>query len=637
MIQVIPRSDGKLMAFVSQILQKMKNIHYPNNNNNNINQKIVHKHSIPNFNNHYQIPNNNSNNNVMIPKEKNYIVVNDQSLDNKSKDNNIKIIRAPINNNNLNKHSSNSNLIDNKKLKLDNQKKFLSSIQNSFSMINKSRSGNISLIELKESLDIIGHDNVWVKALLRGFRGKDSGISEAMFTSTLVSMTDENSILEQMRISFRIFDHFECNYLTREGVYQVIQSLYSTLVYMRLPVYKSNLDSFVDSLWKSMDINQTGKVYFQDFEKSFKNMSIVSNCLGFKDCISYPQYYAPKGIPVLFGTNQFTTILQIILGIRLSLMRFDKSNNLDDLDFSFIDKIDISTSVYSDKKCFFYAYAPKVFYWIRNYSGVDEASFINQFSPEQFLNNLLLGKYTPLRSTISAGASGALFFVSHDRKYIIKTISVEEKNTAKRMLKDYFNYIKDHPNSLLCRLYGLFSLDNIHFIIMANSFHTKYEMDEIYDLKGSKVGRTSDGPIKKDLDFNKDLSIGELRSDTIIQIHKDTSFLRKMCIIDYSLLLGIRTQKPQEFEDPNPVIVEHCGKVPFWAKEYGGLRVYENGVPTDKIAHLCIIDILTEYGLTKKAERFIKSFVHEKKEISVADPDTYRERFKNFVDQVVLK
>lgn len=625
LIQPIYRTDGKLMAYVHQILQKIKSSSYSISN-----PKVVPSNNIQHF-----IPNKQL---IKPPEETqpNIIIVKDKNSNQKVQDS-ISIVHSPVSVKKKPLDNSNSNLKEDKKKAKSEDQKLLRSIQNVYNSINKSRSGNISLLELKESLDILGHDNALVKALIRGFRGKDTGISEVMFTSTILSMTNENKTSEQIRISFKIFDYFDCDYLTKEGVYNVIQSLYSTMVYMRLPVYKCNLDSFVDSIWNAMDINQTGKVYFQEFEKSYYQLSKVSCCLGFKDCIAEPQFYAPKGIPVLFGSHQFSTILQIKLGIRLTSFRFDTSNTIDDLDFSFIDKIDISTSIYSDKKCFFYAYAPKVFYWIRYYSGVDETSFINQFSPEQFLSNLLLGKFTPLRSTISAGASGALFFVSHDRKYIIKTISVEEKNTAKRMLKDYFNYIKSHPNTFLCRLYGLFSLDNIHFIIMANSFHTKYPMDEIYDLKGSKVGRTSDGPIKKDLDFNKELNIGEFRSDTIIQLQKDTIFLRKMCIIDYSLLLGIRSQHPQEFEDPNPVIVEHCGKTPFWAKEYGGFRIYNNNSPTDKLAHLCIIDILTEYGLTKKAERFIKSFVHEKKEISVADPDAYRERFINFIEKVVFK
>jgi len=53
------------------------------------------------------------------------------------------------------------------------------------------------------------------------------------------------------------------------------------------------------------------------------------------------------------------------------------------------------------------------------------------------------------------------------------------------------------------------------------------------------------------------------------------------------------------------------GVVPLWAEYKGGMRGYdEYGRPSNEVFFVGIIDILTEFGLTKKAENFLKSFIH---------------------------
>ena len=69
----------------------------------------------------------------------------------------------------------------------------------------------------------------------------------------------------------------------------------------------------------------------------------------------------------------------------------------------------------------------------------------------------------------------------------------------KKILKDYYNYIKCNPKTLITRFFGLHKLleknqkgeiiGRIYFVIMANVFNTPEKIVERYDIKGSTYGR----------------------------------------------------------------------------------------------------------------------------------------------------
>lgn len=59
----------------------------------------------------------------------------------------------------------------------------------------------------------------------------------------------------------------------------------------------------------------------------------------------------------------------------------------------------------------------------------------------------------------SAGASGSFFFFSHDNRFIIKTMNSDDKYKLEELLEsDYCPYLINNPDSLLARIYGMFSL-----------------------------------------------------------------------------------------------------------------------------------------------------------------------------------
>mmetsp|Transcript_33104 Transcript_33104/g.23875 ORF Transcript_33104/g.23875 Transcript_33104/m.23875 type:complete len:128 (+) Transcript_33104:1607-1990(+) len=95
-----------------------------------------------------------------------------------------------------------------------------------------------------------------------------------------------------------------------------------------------------------------------------------------------------------------------------------------------------------------------------------------------------------------AGKSGSFFFFSHDRKFIIKTMTSTELDLFLRILPDYMNHLKKNKTSLIAKIFGVFTVraDSIHevsIILMENTLRLKdsSNLKHVFDLKGSIVKR----------------------------------------------------------------------------------------------------------------------------------------------------
>jgi hypothetical protein len=56
------------------------------------------------------------------------------------------------------------------------------------------------------------------------------------------------------------------------------------------------------------------------------------------------------------------------------------------------------------------------------------------------------------------GKSGSCFFFSHDTNFLIKTMFSHEIPSFKNMFKTYFEHINVYPQSILARIYGVYSV-----------------------------------------------------------------------------------------------------------------------------------------------------------------------------------
>lgn len=189
-------------------------------------------------------------------------------------------------------------------------------------------------------------------------------------------------------------------------------------------------------------------------------------------------------------------------------------------------------------------YSPDIFRQIRRRFNIDSADYMvtlcGDFNYIEFMSN---------------SKSGQFFFYSHDGRFMIKTQTKEESKFLRRILPHYYKFVMENPNTLITRFYGMHRVKmhhlrrKMHFIIMASVFDTPLEVHGRFDLKGSKIGRratpkerNSNGVLKDMdlLDSGFRLQMGaERRAMLLVQIRKDVEFLKRMKIMDYSLLIGI--------------------------------------------------------------------------------------------------
>ncbi|KAF4981896.1 hypothetical protein FZEAL_2365 [Fusarium zealandicum] len=419
---------------------------------------------------------------------------------------------------------------------------------------------------------------------------------------------------------------------------------------------------------------------------------------------------------VIVGTKvdethaNWVTAYNMLTGIRVSVSRTNAKldRELTDADFETKQKstFDIAGNelVPSAKYDFkFKDYAPWVFRRLRSLFRLDPADYLMS----------LTGKYI-LSELGSPGKSGSFFYFSRDYKYIIKTIHHAEHKFLRKALKEYYEHIKDNPNTLLSQFYGLHRVKmpygkKIHFVVMNNLFPPHRDIHTTFDLKGSTIGRDyreddlANNPraTLKDLNWlrrQRNLELGIQKKQLFLeQLQRDVVLLKRLKIMDYSLLVGIhdvsrgneenlrdktlRVFNPggEKAPDDEPASVllrtpskmenarkarelrqmlrqerpvpmgQSANKMPneleeghnrpgfVFNQDDGGFRAtHEDDSPSDEIYYLGVIDCLTHYGIIKKIEHFWKGLSSDKTQISALPPEQYGDRFYHFIEGVTM-
>ena len=177
-------------------------------------------------------------------------------------------------------------------------------------------------------------------------------------------------------------------------------------------------------------------------------------------------------------------------------------------------------------------------------------------------NEMIIASMLPMNNTNgikeTEGKGGSFFINSDDHEFILKTITEQEYKIMMRLLHNKMvEYFKINPNSIICRIYGVYKLsietgilqtDEIYFILMKNVVGSFIEnLLCKYDLKGSSLNRkvgyeNIDTAVMKDLNFNEVEEVFLLNkedSKKLLNIcEKDSNFLCSSGIMDYSLFVA---------------------------------------------------------------------------------------------------
>ncbi|XP_020495681.1 phosphatidylinositol 4-phosphate 5-kinase-like protein 1 [Labrus bergylta] len=153
---------------------------------------------------------------------------------------------------------------------------------------------------------------------------------------------------------------------------------------------------------------------------------------------------------------------------------------------------------------------------------------------------------------ISNSKSKADFFLTNDKRFFLKTQNKREIKFLLANLKIYMEHLRKYPHSLLVKFLGVHRIKIPHkrkkyFIVMQSVFYPDDRINARYDIKGCEVSRwTEPAPegsqiivVLKDLNFEGQfVTLDRQRPWLLRQVEIDTHFLRRLHVLDYSLLLA---------------------------------------------------------------------------------------------------
>jgi len=110
-------------------------------------------------------------------------------------------------------------------------------------------------------------------------------------------------------------------------------------------------------------------------------------------------------------------------------------------------------------------YAPAVFHHIRKIDELSIRDCLQSLDPDRNLKNIN-------ESFASGGRSANPIIFTHDKRFLLKTISKNEKNILIKLLPEYHRRMRD-LKSYLCRIYGVFRIklgdkEDVHILLMRN-------------------------------------------------------------------------------------------------------------------------------------------------------------------------
>uniref|UniRef100_H3C8T8 Phosphatidylinositol-4-phosphate 5-kinase like 1 n=1 Tax=Tetraodon nigroviridis TaxID=99883 RepID=H3C8T8_TETNG len=252
---------------------------------------------------------------------------------------------------------------------------------------------------------------------------------------------------------------------------------------------------------------------------------------------------------------------------------------------------------------------------------------------------------------ISNSKSSADFFLTNDKRFFLKTQKRREVRFLLDNLKTYVEHLRSYPHSLLVKFLGVHRIVvpcrwKRYFIVMLSVFYPDDRISARYDIKGCEVSRWTDPSpegdqqvvVLKDLNFEGQfITLGQQRSWLLLQVDIDTTYLQRLNVLDYSLLLGQQTLQPDEqlqvlslrtlIARTKSLVPGPVGPADLQAQNRRLLPDLKNPLHVidgpEQRYFIGIIDIFTVYTFRKRLEHLWKTVRHPGRSFSTVSPQTY--------------
>ncbi|KAK6132423.1 hypothetical protein DH2020_033862 [Rehmannia glutinosa] len=300
------------------------------------------------------------------------------------------------------------------------------------------------------------------------------------------------------------------------------------------------------------------------------------------------------------------------------------TNSSEDLHSSSFDSLDLLQSLVS-----YGASHPEVSMGLGKYQGTRKYSVVCVYASEfRKLRDRCCPSEVDYIASLSrcvdwdakGGKSKSFFAKTLDDRFIIKEIKRTEFDSFMKFAKNYFDYMKEcydlGNQTCLAKILGIYQVviratkngkEARHDLLVMENLSFGRQIAKQYDLKGALHARfntagNGSGDVLLDQNFVNDMNVSPLyvsrKSKHNLQraVYNDTNFLNSINVMDYSLLVGVDTQRRELV----------CG----------------------------IIDYLRQYTWDKQLENWVKSsLVVPKNQLpTIISPKEYKKRFRKFID-----
>jgi len=283
-----------------------------------------------------------------------------------------------------------------------------------------------------------------------------------------------------------------------------------------------------------------------------------------------------------------------------------------------------------------------------------------------------------MKERFSEGKSGSFMYFTFDRRYIVKTIPMEEVDCMMEILPEYTAHVAASNGGTLLHYYGCHSIRlpnrraRVYCVVMKNFLQDPHVprvrslMRSTFDLKGCRFLRTAEegsGTLLDNdwLDVLDDFTVRNMCEEDARRgvqkwIARDAAFLSQMGVMDYSLLVGIAdvttvrdsqlstsygSQGGSGYSTPGQRNSMEAMQAVPWSPGQQGSRshvVYGEG----HVLYFGIIDILQKYDCRWTIQRIVLTaylwlVCGDSESITAVPPAMYAQRFAKFTESDVLQ
>ena len=263
---------------------------------------------------------------------------------------------------------------------------------------------------------------------------------------------------------------------TRMSSVDPSRKIYSSTSFKKVSAQKSNIDTFGNAF-----VNLTNTETFNNLIGTYSAITIILRNI-------YEKYYSDKNFAEMVDSMSgqgYSYPGCATDNVRQYFKLSELPSNIKDDFCSFMAKDERLT----DLECEITEYSSALFQNIRTVNSLSSESLYNSLNPRAN-ENILLKSFEK-----TSAKGGKPLIKTHDKKFLIKEISEEERDFFLSLVKNYHSHLHDNPRSLLAKIYGCFSIrvnnkNKVYHILMENldPLDDQFILFK-YDMKFSTLNR----------------------------------------------------------------------------------------------------------------------------------------------------